>query len=381
VAQLTEHLSKGLLERFNLPIGSGELVDSSASASAAAARAASPVAVKAQIPVGSRGRSGAIIRAEGPTEAAAAFDVVTGISVDGLRAREARVEPWQRMLDELYLAVSFDSILQAPVLLFSRVGGTDVESHSESLRIMPIPIEHELSFSYVREHADLSGLASAAADSLAAIAHDLIHAFFALEARTIELNPLGQLENGEWIAVDARVILDDNALFRHPDLQALVDAMSPRRAEDIVRETTRLEFVPLDGAIAVISGGAGMTMAVMDLIADRGAAAACFLDCSADVTPRGYRAALDLVLNMPQITSILVSVFGGLTRVDRVASTFIDLLAGTPVELPLTFRLMGTNLREADDILASAGLDNHHRLEAAVDAAVRSGQRSREVAP
>jgi succinyl-CoA synthetase beta subunit len=84
---------------------------------------------------------------------------------------------------------------------------------------------------------------------------------------------------------------------------------------------------------------------------------------------------------MPQITSILVSVFGGLTRVDRVASTFIDLLAGTPVELPLTFRLMGTNLREADDILASAGLDNHHRLEAAVDAAVRSGQRSREVAP
>ena len=285
------------------------------------------------------------------------------------------------MLDELYLAVSFDSILQAPVLLFSHVGGTEVELHSESLRIMPLPVERELAYSYVREHADLSGLAAAAADSVAAIAFDLIQAFFALEARTIELNPLGQLENGEWIALDARVILDDNALFRHPDLRELVDAMSPRRAEDVVREATRLEFVPLEGTIALISGGAGMTMAVMDLIADRGASAACFLDCSADVTPRGYRAALDLVLEMPQITSILVSVFGGLTRVDRVASTFIDLLAGTPVELPLTFRLTGTNLQEADDILASAGLDNHHALEAAVDAAVHSGRRPRDVAP
>jgi len=311
-------------------------------------------------------------------DAGAAFDIVTGIRMDGLQAHEARIEPWQRILDELYMAVSFDSTLQAPVLLFNPFGGADLESHPESLRIMAIPVDHEVSFAYVREHADLSGLASAATDSLATIARDLIHAFFALEARMIELNPLGQLEDGEWIALDARIVLDDNALFRHPDLQGLVGAMSPRRAEDIVRETTRLEFVPLDGSIAVISGGAGMTMAVMDLIADRGASAACFLDCSADVTPRGYRAALDLVLSIPRITSILVSVFGGLTRVDRVASTFIDLLAGTPVELPLTFRLMGTNLQEADDILASAGLDNHHVLEAAVEAAVRSGQQSRE---
>ena len=157
MAQLTEHLSKGLLERFNIPTGAGELVDNPASAGAAAARAAGPVAVKAQIPVGSRGRAGAIIRAETPTDAAAAFDVVTGISIDGLRAREARIEPWQRMLDELYLAVSFDSILQAPVLLFSHVGGTEVELHSESLRIMPLPVERELAYSYVREHADLSG--------------------------------------------------------------------------------------------------------------------------------------------------------------------------------------------------------------------------------
>jgi succinyl-CoA synthetase beta subunit len=332
-----------------------------------------PVAVKAQLPVSSRGKAGAVIRAESPADAANAFDLVTSIQIDGLQAVEACVEPWQALHQEVYLAVTFDPRLQAPVLLFNSAGGVDVESQPNLLREFVLPDPSELSIAHLRDHVEKFGLSRSMTDALTEIAHELVRAFFSLEARTIELNPLGWLQAGGWMAIDARVVLDDNALFRQPELKSMVESMQPRRAEDAIRDATRLEYVPLDGTIGVISGGAGMTMAVMDLIGERGASAACFLDCSADVTPRGYRAALDIVMAIPGVTSILVSVFGGLTRVDRVASTFVDILAEKASDTAFTFRLMGTNLDEADHILTAAGLHNHRTLEAAVDAAVAAG--------
>ena len=185
----------------------------------------------------------------------------------------------------------------------------------------------------------------------------------------MELNPLAEVSGGVSLAVDARVVLDANALFRHPAVRALSETMVPRRPEDLVREATKLEFVPLDGTIGLISGGAGMTMAAMDLMRDYGGRAACFLDCSADVTPKGYAAALDLVLGLDGVRSILVSVLG-FPRVDSVATTFVDLLARVHVEVPVVFRLTGTNQGAAAAILQGAGLHNFVELDDAVAAVV-----------
>jgi succinyl-CoA synthetase beta subunit len=378
--QLTEHLSKALLAPFGVPIGAYRLASSAEEAREAAAFCGTPVAVKAQIPVGSRGRSGAILRANNAAEAGRAYASVTSIDVDGLRAVQVLVEPWQEITQELYLAVTFDTRRQAPVLLFSAEGGVDVESHAGHIRTLLLPDEDKLSVASIVALAEDAAIPVLAREAPAQAACCLAKAFYELEAYTVELNPFALTSDGAWLAVDARVVLDANALFRHPTVRALSETMLPRRPEDLVREMTKLEFVPLDGTIALISGGAGMTMAAMDLISDYGGKAACFLDCSADVTPRGYAAALDLVLGLAGVQSILVSVFGGLTRVDSVAKTFVDLLARVHVAVPVTFRLTGTNQEAASSILQSGGLHNIVELDAAVAAAVDAGSLERGLA-
>jgi succinyl-CoA synthetase beta subunit len=370
--QLTEHLSKALLAPFGVPIGAYRLASSPAEARDAAAFYGTPVAVKGQVPAGSRGRSGAVLHANTAAAAARAFTSVTAVEVDGLRAVQALVEPWHDITQELYLAVTFDTQRQAPVLLFSAVGGVDVESHADHMRTLLLPAEAKLSTASIVALAEDAAIDILAREPLAQVACNLAKAFFELEAHTVELNPLAEVSSGVWLAVDARVVLDANALFRHPAVRALSETMLPRRPEDLVREATKLEFVPLDGTIGLISGGAGMTMAAMDLMRDYGGRAACFLDCSADVTPRGYAAALDLVLGLDGVRSILVSVFGGLTRVDSVAKTFVDLLARVRVEVPVVFRLTGTNQGAAAAILQGAGLHNFVELDDAVAAVVEA---------
>jgi succinyl-CoA synthetase beta subunit len=376
VTQLTEHLSKTLLSPYGIPVGSYQVVTTAPGAAEAAANYRMPVAVKAQIPANSRGKAGLVLRADSPAAAASAFATVTSIQVDGLRASEAIIEPWLDVVREAYLAVTFNPRTQEPVLLYSRIGGTDVEAHGGHIRSVSLPANPHVSSQLVKDLAMASGIRPLAEEGVAKVASALIQAFYGLEARTIEVNPLALVseEGREWVALDAKIVVDPNALFSHEELRTVMRSMSTRPIEDVTREATRLEFVPLGGPVGVISGGAGMTMAVMDMIADFGSSAACFLDCSADVTPRGYRAALNLVSQLAGVRSVLVSVFGGLTRVDRVAQTFVDLLSEMRLSVPVVFRLMGTNQILASDILTQAGFVNYTVLEDAVRHAVEAAR-------
>jgi succinyl-CoA synthetase beta subunit len=370
LAQLTEHLSKELLAQYGVPVGPSRLVFDGDQAAAAAVEFGADVAVKAQVPVGGRGNAGAILRATDAQSAAAAYKVVTEVSVDGLKAESALVEPWSPTEHEVYLGITMDAVSAGPVALFSADGGVGVES-GLGLRSVPLREDGTFPVAGFRRAAAADGLDSRFMNEIVSTFLAMTRAFFALDARLVEINPL-VWSNGRALAVDARVIVDDNALFRQPEVRGRLAAMRPRRVEDVVRDETRLEYVQLGGRLGLISGGAGMTMAVMDLIGQQGSAAACFLDCSANPTPAGYGAALDLLLGDPAVDAILISIFGGLTRVDSVARTLVDLIATKAPSKPITVRLMGTNGDKAGGILAEHGLRNHPVLEEAVAAAIES---------
>ncbi len=187
----------------------------------------------------------------------------------------------------------------------------------------------------------------------------------------VELNPIGAC-HGRLVALDARMIVNDNALVRQPEIARLVQEMSPRREEDILRQESQIEYVRLTGPVGLISGGAGLTMAMIDAISDAGSSAGCFMDCSGNPTRSGYGRALDLVSGDDQIKVILVNIFGGLTRVDSVARTLVSLIEEKKPDKPIIVRLMGTNVQAADEILTSAGLENQLSFDDALNAAMTS---------
>jgi succinyl-CoA synthetase beta subunit len=170
------------------------------------------------------------------------------------------------------------------------------------------------------------------------------------------------------------VIVDDNALFRQPDIAARVRASFPRPEEETERERSGLELIPLPGTVGLISGGAGMTLATMDLLKESGADPACFLDCSANPTKAGYGRALEYVQHAPAVNVVLISIFGGLTRIDKVAQNICELLADGACTKPVVFRLMGAAVAEATMTLSQFGYANHEKLEDAVAEVVTTAQ-------
>ncbi|GAC1653092.1 MAG: ADP-forming succinate--CoA ligase subunit beta [Candidatus Dormibacteraceae bacterium] len=369
MAQLTEHLSKQVLARFGIATPRGVVAMSAAAAAAAQEEFAAPVMVKAQVPASGRGKAGGILRADSGAAAAAAFERVTSVHFGRLRAETALVEGLSTPLAELYLGVSIDAGVAGPALLFSAAGGVDVEA-AAATRLIPLRRDGTVPAAALRRAAYGAGLNAAVTERLVSLAGALARAHAATDAYLIELNPVAVLEGDRLAVLDARLVADDNAMFRQPYLRALVAEMRPRHEEDLVRERTQLEFVQLDGSLGLLSGGAGMTMAAMDLIADLGGRPACFLDCSNNPTPEGYGEALELLLTDPKVGAILISIFGGLTQMDRVARTLVALFAARKPDKPITLRLMGTNIEAADLILGEAGLHNHRLLEDAVRAAV-----------
>jgi succinyl-CoA synthetase beta subunit len=370
MAQLTEHLSKQLLARYGVPFGAYDLVSTAQEAAGTAERVAAPVMVKAQAPVGGRGKAGGVLKADTPSEASQAFESVTAVDLDGLQAETAIVERWIPVQTEFYLGVVVDPRLSGPALLFSAQGGVEVEGVAGELHSVPMRLDGTVDVAAFRRGAYAEVQDARTFGQLVRIAQAFARAYRSLDAQLVEINPLALLPDGGLLALDARLIVDDNALFRQPEVSRLISKMRPRRIEEQVKDETRLDYVRLEGELGLISGGAGLTMAAMDLIADAGSTPACFLDCSANPTKDGYGRALDLLLSDEKVKAILISIFGGLTHVDRVASTLVALLEQRPGAKPITIRLMGTNVDGAEQILSESGLINHPELEQAVAAAV-----------
>lgn len=325
-----------------------------------------PVAVKAQVAAGGRGKAGGIRKASSAAELEEAFGAIMAMRFAGEAPASVLVETWLEIERELYLAVAIDSRVGGFNVLYSPRGGVNIEDGPPPLSY-PVGLARNFRAHVFRGLLEPVEPDARVRERVISVARRLLDIALANECTTVEINPLVVAKSGALVAADAKIVLDEAAAFRRAETAAAI-ATTREKADRGIRlcEEANLMLVWLDGEIGLISGGAGMTMAAMDAIDSAGAQPACFLDVSGNPTPAGFGLAFDLLDRAPKVKGILVSMFGGGLHTDRVAKTLVELLGKRTSVKPVTLRLNGTRSDLATTILRDGGHQNHATLEAAV---------------
>jgi succinyl-CoA synthetase beta subunit len=360
--------AKALLRQAGIPVPLGELCQDPEAAAAAVTRLG-PCAVKAQVPSGKRGKAGGIKLVDSAAEARAAAKAILGLEIAGYRVERLLVEKRAAIAEELYAAVLNDVATRAPMVLFSRAGGMDIEeivaARPESIVRIPVEIERGLEHERLRA-ADLD-------DELADFLVRLYSLYAQSDAELVEVNPLARLKGGGLAALDCKLTLDDAALFRQRDL-------AKRGAREKVTELERrarelgLKYIELPGNVGVLANGAGLTMTTMDVIEHCGGTPANFLEIGGDAYTKA-EAALGLVLANPRIKSVMVNFCGAFARTDVMAAGVIEAWNKLAPGVPVFFSVHGTGEDEAVALIrAQLGLEPFDRMEDAVRAAVEAAR-------
>jgi succinyl-CoA synthetase beta subunit len=316
---------------------------------------AAEVAVKAQLPAGGRRKAGAVKLVSAHEAARAAADLLAR-RIEGHEVREVLVEERIAAKEERYLALTLNGTAQAVEALYAPEGGIDVEELAQR--------EGALRRALVRSEEDIARLG--AEPEVTEVARRLLRVMRANDAQLVEANPLALTRDGKLVALDAKVLVDDNALYRHPHLRAKELARLPEAERRAAH--AELHFVPLEGDVAVIGNGAGLVMSLVDSLAERGARAACFLDLRGGTGADAVRAALDAVTSLePKV--ILLVVFGGVTRTDEVAKGLLDFQKEKGLGAKLVVRIRGTNEEKAREMLERKGVHALTELDEAVERA------------
>jgi succinyl-CoA synthetase beta subunit len=370
---LHEYQARELLRRHGIPVPAGEVATTAEEARAIAARLAGPVVVKAQVHAGGRGKAGGVQLARDPAQAAAHAAAILGMTIKGLPVRRVLIAPAVEIAAESYIGLIVDRASQRPVLMVSPAGGMDIEEVAARTpeRIHRLPVDprygllpHQalgLGFKLYRRLDQ----ARAAAD----IMQKLYAAFYAVGASLAEINPLATTPDGAVLALDAKLVIDDNELARHPEIAALRDTSAEAPSEVAAREAG-LSFIKLDGTVGCCVNGAGLAMATMDLVKYYGGEPANFLDIGGSSNPQKVVAALKIITADPQVRAILFNIFGGITRCDDVATGIVQATREVPLRVPLVIRLTGTNEDQAVAILRAAGFAALTDMDEAVRQAV-----------
>jgi succinyl-CoA synthetase beta subunit len=364
--RLLEHEGKALFQRYGIPIPRSRLAKDDAEALAGAEELGFPAVIKAQVLSGGRGKAGGVVIVRTREEAGREAQRVLRLRVGGEPTRALLVEEASEHLEEMYLSVSLDRGRREFVALASRSGGTEVEAGAKgSMLEAPIPLDGLTEAAA----ADLSlrlGLTRRTSSDFCSVLLKLERLSREEECELAEINPLGVRADGSLVALDSKVVLDDNALFRHPEFSHL-PSQDPLEGE---AAKSGFAFVRLDGDIAVVGNGAGLVLSTLDLVADAGGAAACFLDLGGGAQRERVEAALRLVRGLPNARAILVNIFGGITRTTDVAEGLRDVLAEEPIA-PVFARISGAEEAEAHALLAGSGIPVFRTAQEAVAAAVR----------
>ncbi len=375
--RLHEYQSHDIFARYGLPVPRGEVITSATQARDIAAQLGGRVAVKAQVLVGGRGKAGGIKLADGPAQAEEVARRILGRHVKGVPVRKVLVTEAADIAQELYLGIVLDRAARRPVMIASAVGGIDIEEVARETpeKIVKLGIDPSLGLRdyQARGLAYGIGLDRSLVRDFTAIAQGLWRAFVETDASLAEVNPLVVTRQGQLLAVDAKIILDDSALSRHLDLAALRDVEEEAPAEREAREH-RLSYVKLDGTIGCMVNGAGLAMATMDIIKLYGAEPANFLDIGGGAQADRVAAALRIILADPNVKAVLVNIFGGITRCDEVARGILTALRDVPTEVPMVVRLVGTNEEEGRRLLAEAEMITAASLVEAAQKAVEAAR-------
>jgi succinyl-CoA synthetase beta subunit len=358
--KLNEYEAKNLLATFNIPIPKGYVASTPEQAYGGGAKLRFPLVVKAQVRVAGRGKAGGILFTNTLNEVKNATQKLIGTQIHGQSVHQVLVEEQIPVKRELFFGITVDRAAQCYIVLASTVGGIDIEimAHHTPEQVVKMPINSYTGFRlyHAREIANKLGYSQQQLSSLARIFFQVFQAGKTYDAELIELNPLIETPKGEFIAADARLIIDDNALFRHPAFQQRTGRENVASAQEQVAAQHRLAYVKLDGNIGVIGNGAGLVMATLDTIQYYGGRPANFLDIGGGATPETMTLALNIVHSDPTVEGIFINILGGITRCDDVARGIVRARKQYRLNKPLVIRLVGTNEREGREILSSAGI-------------------------
>jgi len=370
---LHEYQARALLKQAGIPVPDGDVAETPAQVEAIARRLGGPVVVKAQVHAGGRGKAGGVKLAKDPAEAAAVAGKILALTIKGLPVRKVLVAPAADIASESYVGIILDRESQRPVFMVSAAGGVDIEevaakTPEKIVRLAVDPryglLPHQAATLAFALYRDLKQVRAAAR-----IMEQLYGAFMANGASLAEINPLVTTPAGEVLALDAKVVLDDNELERRPDLAGLRDATAEDPSEVRAREAG-LTFIKLDGNVGCVVNGAGLAMATMDLVKYYGGDPANFLDIGGSSNPEKVVNALRIITQDPNVKAILFNIFGGITRTDDVANGIVAATKQFPVPVPIVIRLTGTNEREAVKILEAVGMTALNDMDDAVQKVV-----------
>lgn len=347
--KLHEYQAKEVFARYGLPVQQGAVVDRPEQILGLTLRY--PVVIKAQVLVGGRGKAGGVRLAQTPEDAVAHARAILGMEIKGERVTRVLVAEAAQIDAEYYLAFVTDRSARQAVAVASAAGGVDIETVARETpeRIVRSPVDPCLGFLpfQARSVGRRLGLSGPLLGEFTTIATRLYQLYWAEDAELAEVNPLA-LAGGHLLCVDAKLVLDDNALYRHPDLPASEEDTPLEREA----KSHGLAYVELDGDIAVVGNGAGLVMSTLDLLAHFGGRAANFLDVGGGASAEGMRVALEIVQRKPGVRAVFINIFGGITRCDDVARGILQSLP----RVPASIRLTGTNEAEGHRLLQEAGL-------------------------
>ena len=370
---LHEYQARDLLKRFGIPVPDGNVADTPEQARSIAQRLGGKVVVKAQVHAGGRGKAGGVKLAATADEAFAHASRILGMTIKGLTVHKVLVAPATDIASESYVGIIVDRGSQHPVLMVSAAGGIDIEEVAaktpEKIHRLPIDpryglMDHQalgLGFKLFRDAAQ----ARAAAD----VMKKLAVAFYGVGASLAEINPLVTTPVGEVLALDAKIVVDDNELDRRPEIAALRDASAEAPLE-VQARAAGLTFIKLEGSVGCCVNGAGLAMATMDLVKYYGGEPANFLDIGGSSNPQKVVNALNIITSDPSVKAILFNIFGGITRGDDVANGIVQATREVPLKVPIVIRLTGTNQAEGVQILKAAGFSALTDMDEAVKQAV-----------
>jgi succinyl-CoA synthetase beta subunit len=371
---LLEYQGKQLLARHGIPVPMGKVAATIDEAAAAADEIGYPCAVKAQVQIGGRGKLGGIKIAGDRAEARDHAAAILGMDIRGLTVHEVWIEGASEIASEYYASIVFDRSAKAPLVMLSTRGGMDIEQVAEETpeAIATLHVDPLLGFQpfHGRRLAYEAGVAGDVVRAVASFLSMLYATFVAEEAMLVEVNPLVVTPAREVVALDAKVTLDDNALYRHPDNAELRDLSAEDPQERMAKER-HLTYVKLDGDIGILGNGAGLVMSTLDVVAQHGGAPANFLDAGGGAKAETITAAVEVILSDPKVKAVLFNIFGGITRCDEVARGLIEAFDQIKPQVPFVVRLDGTNGVEGRELLAGAELPNVHAAATMDEAAAR----------
>jgi len=374
--KLFEFEAKSILQKYGIAIPEGNIAGNAAEAEVLAREIGKPVVLKSQILVSGRGKSGGILFANDSIEAKKVASKLIGSTIKGEVVENLLLEEKLDIAEQFYASVTVDRQARTYVVLASTEGGVDIEqvANASPEKILRHWIDPTLGFSKQAAEtmlAQFPGMQKDDVTKFASAIHTLYKVGMDYDAELIEMNPLAKAASGEFIAADARIIIDDNALFRHPEFESRSSARVDDTSSEAEARRQKLAYVDLSGDIGIIGNGAGLVMATLDLVGLFGGKPANFLDVGGGAQPEIIKTGVKLVMSKPEVKAVFINFLGGINRCDLLAQGIIAALNEVAAKKPIVVRMMGTNEEKGIQLLHQAGVRVYSDTEEAAKAVLK----------